>query len=161
MSESEPAPTTRSFAEKFAHLIATIHPPDRDPYTDLEIADVLGKSRQYVWQLRTGERGEPRQSLVLEITRFFGVPDDYFVSDEVSATVDAEIDALVAHRDASGSGQDPREGAEVRRLAQRVMGLAPQHRQAVSNLIESLQAYDEQPRARRQRRKPTSEDRRP
>jgi transcriptional regulator with XRE-family HTH domain len=156
---SEPAPTTRSFAEKFSHLIDTIHPPDRDPYTDLELAEVLGKSRQYVWQLRKGERGEPRQSIVLAITRFFGVPDDYFVSDEVTATVDAEIEALVSHRD--GAERDPREDVEARRLAQRVMGLTPQHRQAVSSLIESLQVYDDQPRERRQRRKPTSEGPRP
>lgn len=61
-----------SFAAEFKHLIQTVHPPGRDPYSDQEIGEAIGKSRQYVWQLRESKRGEPRQSTVLAITQFFG-----------------------------------------------------------------------------------------
>ncbi|TKG61505.1 helix-turn-helix domain-containing protein [Prauserella endophytica] len=151
---SEPTPATRSFAEKFSHLIATIHPADRGPYTDQEIAEQLHTSRQYVWQLRRGERGEPRQSIVHEITKFFGVPDTYFSDDDVAQTVDDEITALVNRRDASAAADDPREGVEARRLAQRYLSLGPEGRAAVSSLIDSLDAYGKQSRSTRSRRKP-------
>ncbi|WP_197321557.1 helix-turn-helix transcriptional regulator [Saccharomonospora sp. NB11] len=153
--------TPTSFAEKLAFLIDTMHPADRGPYDDEELAQVLGVSRQYVWQLRTGRRAEPRHSVAMKIVRFFGVPEDYFVDDDVSVAVMRQIQDLLDHRDDldSGpprqSGMDKREEVEVRRLALRIIGLSTDDRELVSNMVEKLRAYDARPRDRRSRRKPT------
>lgn len=150
---SEESAASRSFGERFAGLVEAMHPADREPYSDREIAEALGMSRQYIWQLRTGQRGEPRQSTVREITRFFGVPDDYFDDDEVAASVDAQIEAVISRRDAADA-DDPTEAVEARRMLRRLRDLSPQNRQAVSAMIDSLADYDQQPRSRRSRRKP-------
>lgn len=153
--------TPTTFAEKLAFLIDTMHPADRGPYDDEELAQVLDVSRQYVWQLRTGKRAEPRHSVAMKIVRFFGVPEDYFVDDDVTVAVMNEIQELLDRRDGpprdggGESGLDWGEDVEVRRLALRILGLSTDARELVSDMVENLRAYDARPRSRRPRRKPT------
>ena len=47
---------------------------------------------------------------------------------------------------------------EARHIAERVVQLNPRDRNTVTNLIDTLRAYDEQPRSNRRRRKPSTSD---
>ncbi|SFQ28121.1 helix-turn-helix domain-containing protein [Amycolatopsis rubida] len=116
----------RSFAAKLAHLIATVHPPDRAPYSPREIsAGVAARtgvtvSATDLRQLAAGERC-PSPEVANALTTFFGVPPDYATDDEVTARIDEQLAKLVAWRDA----RHP-----------------------------ALDQYEDQPRATRRRRKP-------
>ncbi len=147
------SPTT--FAEKLAFLIETMHPASRGPYDDEELAQAWGVSRQYVWQLRTGRRAEPRHSVAMKIVRFFGVPEDYFVDDDVTVAVMRQIQDLLHRRDGFTGESDPGEDVELRRLALRILGLSSDEREIVSNMVDKLSAYEAGPRGRRPRRKPS------
>lgn len=153
---SEDASAGRAFGERFARLVETIHPGDRGPYSDREIAEALGLSRQYVWQLRTGQRGEPRQSTVNDIAAFFGVPAEYFTDMEVASSVDAQIEAVITRRDAGDEEDDPGQDVEARRVLRRFRGLSPQNQHAAAAMIDSLAEYEEQSRSSRSRRKSDS-----
>lgn len=148
---AENAARKQGFADKLAHLIATVHPADRGPYSYREIETGISHlpgamSAQYISQLKTGARTNPKIHYVEALAEFFGVPPGYFFDDEVTARIDAQIRDLTAWRD-----------TEARDIAQRVAGLGRRDRNAVSNLIDSLKTYDEQPRENRRRRKPDAE----
>ncbi|EIE99912.1 helix-turn-helix transcriptional regulator [Saccharomonospora glauca] len=150
--------TPTTFAEKLAFLIETMHPASRGPYDDEELAQAWGVSRQYVWQLRTGRRAEPRHSVAMKIVRFFGVPEDYFVDDDVTVAVMRQIQDLIDRRDGTPDADDPGENVELRRLALRILGLSTDERELVSNMVDKLRAYESTPRHRRSRRKPSPVD---
>ena len=140
-----------SFAERLRHLIATVHPPDREPYSYREIAAGIASrggpsmSAQYINQLANGTRGRTgvKSQYVHALAQFFGVPDEYFLDDETAARIDSQLDDLIAWRD-----------KEATEIAQRVMTLSPGARRTVSDLIDSLRAYESERRSQRRRRKP-------
>lgn len=138
---------SRSFADKLTHLIETMHPPDRGPYSYREIeAGLAGHpgamTAAYINQLALGKQPHPRIHYVQALASFFGVPVSYFVDDEVTDRIDEQIAAVSAWRD-----------AQARDIAERVAALSARDRHAVTTLIDSLRAYDAQPRSRRRRRK--------
>ena len=145
-------PTT--FAEKLTFLIDTMHPATRGPYDDGELAQAWDVSRQYVWQLRTGRRAEPRHTIAMKIVRFFGVPEDYFIDDDTTVAVMRQVQNLLDARAKATTAADPREDVELRRLTLRILGLSPDEREVVSTMVEKLGADDDPPRQRRRRRKP-------
>ncbi|WP_406693306.1 helix-turn-helix transcriptional regulator (plasmid) [Saccharopolyspora sp. ID03-671] len=137
----------RSFAAKLAHLRERIHPPDRGPYSAREIAagiegDPGAMTAAFVSQLLRGQQPYPRMHHVEALAKFFGVPPAYFFDDEQAKSIDEQIDDIVTWRD-----------TEARQIAQRVSELSPRDRATVTNLIESLQSYEDQPREQRRRRK--------
>ncbi|MGJ7908238.1 helix-turn-helix domain-containing protein [Actinopolyspora sp. H202] len=136
-----------TFAGKLAHLIATVHPPDRGTYSYREIEAGIrhlpgAMSAQYISQLKTGTRTNPKIHYVEALAEFFGVPAGYFFDDEVTERIDAQIADLKTWRD-----------TEARDIAQRFAGLDRRDRNTVSNLIDSLDAYNARPRHQRARRK--------
>lgn len=138
----------RTFADRLAHLIATVHPADREPYSYREIAEAIAHhpgamTAQYIGQLKTGSRTNPKLHYVQALAEFFGVPLDYFSDDEVATRIDAQIADLTAWRD-----------TEAREIAERVTGLDDRDRAAVFNLIESLRDHEQRPPDQRRRRKP-------
>lgn len=146
MSELE----RRTFAEGLQHLMATLHPRERGPYSLAEVGEATGLSRQYIHNLAKGQRGSPKYEHVRALAEFFGVPAEYFFDPVLAAKVDREIEAVIEHR------ENPQD-AGGRQLAQRVMDLSPHDRQAVTDLIESMRDYNSQPREQRPRRKPEPE----
>ena len=138
----------RSFAERLAHLIATVHPPDRKPYSYREIAHGVAEqtgvtmSATHVQQLAVGARKDPKRSHIQALAQFFGVPVTYFFDDEVAGQVDRQVGDVVAWRD-----------SEARNLAQRTMQLSSRDRETVTALLDQLAGYDET-RRRDRRRKP-------
>ncbi len=138
----------RTFGEALAHLKATLHPRDRGPYSLAEIGAGTGLSRQYIHNLIKERRGSPKYEHVRALANFFGIPAEYFFDPVLAEKVDSEIDAVIEHRDNDDGG---------RRLAQRVMDLSPRDRQTVTDLVQKMQNYEDQPRERRSRRKPEEE----
>jgi len=139
----------RSFAERLAHLIATVPPPDRKPYSYREIAtgvaDQTGVSMSatHVQQLAVGARKDPKRSHIQALAQFFGVPVTYFFDEEVAGQVDRQVEDVVAWRD-----------TEARNLAQRAMRLSPRDRETVTALLDQLSSYDDNRRREGRRRKP-------
>ncbi|SEP53224.1 helix-turn-helix domain-containing protein [Amycolatopsis saalfeldensis] len=127
----------RSFAERLGNLIATVHPPDRKPYSYREIAkgvaDLTGVSMSatHVQQLAVGARRDPKRSHIQALARFFGVPVTYFFDEDVAERVDGQVAEVVAWRD-----------TEARDLAQRAMRLSPRDRETVTTLVDQLNSYD-------------------
>jgi transcriptional regulator with XRE-family HTH domain len=142
----------QSFAGKLAYLIETVHPPDRGPYSYREIAAGIANhpgamTAAHINQLVSGKQPHPRIHYVEALASFFGVPVTYFFDDDAAAQIADQITQLSAWRD-----------TEARHIAERVVELNPRDRNTVTNLIDSMRAYDEQPRTTRRRRKPTASD---
>lgn len=139
----------RSFADRLSRLIATIHPPDRKPYSYREIAQGVEEqtgvsmSATHVQQLAVGARRDPKRSHIQALAQFFGVPVTYFFDDEVADQVDQQVSDVVAWRD-----------TEARAMAQRAMQLSPRDRETVSALMDQLNSYDDNRRREGRRRKP-------
>jgi transcriptional regulator with XRE-family HTH domain len=139
----------RSFADRLTRLIATVHPPDRKPYSYREIAqgvaDMTGVSMSatHVQQLAVGARRDPKRSHIQALCQFFGVPVTYFFDDEVAEQIDRQVDDVVAWRD-----------TEARAMAQRAMQLSPRDRDTVSALMDQLTSYDADRQRSGRRRKP-------
>jgi transcriptional regulator with XRE-family HTH domain len=139
----------RSFADRLTHLIATVHPPDRKPYSYREIAqgvaDLTGVSMSatHVQQLAVGARRDPKRSHLQALAQFFGVPVTYFFDDGVAEQIDGQVEDVVAWRD-----------TEARAMAQRAMRLSPRDRETVSTLMDQLNSYDTGRERGGRRRKP-------
>ncbi len=132
MSDTDPG--ERSFASRLTHLIQTVHPPDRGPYSYREIAAGVrhhggAMTAAYVNQLARGKQPYPRIHHVEALAWFFGVPVAYFFDDEVAGRVETRITEAVSWRD-----------AEARHIAERVCELGPSGRYTVSSLVDNLLA---------------------
>ncbi|WP_019854329.1 transcriptional regulator [Actinopolyspora mortivallis] len=143
----------QTFAAKLAHLIETVHPPDRGRYSYREIAAGIKEHRgamtaAYIQQLAAGKQSNPRMHYVEALASFFGVPPAYFFDDEVTRQVDAEISDVIQWRD-----------TEAREIVQRINTLSPEHRNAVSEMVNHLANHERKDRARRGRRKRVTDDR--
>jgi transcriptional regulator with XRE-family HTH domain len=101
----------------------------------------------HINQLAIGKQPHPRIHHVEALASFFGVPVTYFVDDDAAAQIADQIAQVSAWRD-----------TEARHIAERVVQLNPRDRNTVTNLIDTLRAYDEQPRLSRRRRKPSTSD---
>lgn len=136
-------PTPGIIAQRLDHLFRTVHPKDRGPYSNPEVAEAINKhagrqvlSPTYLWQLRTGKRDDPTHSRLSAIAEFFGVSPMYFYDNEVAQRSNEQLELLSALRD---------EG--VRRIALRADGLNPKALDAITNMIENareLQGLPEQ-----------------
>jgi len=134
----------RSFADKLSYLIETVHPPDRSSYSYREIAAGIADhpgamTAAHINQLAIGKQPHPRIHHVEALASFFGVPVTYFF--DAAAHIADQITLITVWRD-----------TEARRIAERVVELSPRDRNTVTNLIDTLRAYDEQSRATRRRR---------
>jgi transcriptional regulator with XRE-family HTH domain len=125
-------------ASRLDHLIATVHPAGRGPYTLREIADAINAeagtpliSAAYISQLRTGQRAEPSHSRLAALAKFFGVGIDYFSDAVAAADADRQLEILVALRDAG-----------VRSVALRAAGLSESSLAAVRAVIENARRLE-------------------
>jgi transcriptional regulator with XRE-family HTH domain len=142
----------RSFADKLSYLIQTVHPPERGSYSYREIAAGIAEhpgamTAAHINQLAIGKQPHPRIHHVEALASFFGVPVTYFFDDDTAAHSADQFALISVWRD-----------TEARRIAERVVDLKPRDRHTVTNLIDTLRAYDEQSRATRRRRNATHHD---
>ncbi len=127
------APELGVLARRLEHLIATVHPRNRGPYTNEEIAEGVNSragwkatSTTGIWQLRKGARTEPGFQRLVAIANFFGVKPEYFYDDDVAQRTDEQLDVLAAMRD-----------KDVRDVAMRSSRLSPKSLEAVKAMIDA------------------------
>ena len=70
-------------------------PRRKRQWTQAEVASEIGRTPEYLHQLRKGERTNPGIEIVIGIARVFGVPAAYLVDDGISDTV-VEVDQQLA-----------------------------------------------------------------
>ena len=83
------SPKSARFAQRLEHLFRTVHPKDRKPYTNVEVAEAINQaagdqviSQAYVWQLRKGKKDNPTRKHIAALAAFFGVSPMYFFDDD-------------------------------------------------------------------------------
>src|SRR5947209_5927250 len=126
-----------TLADKLDRLFTTIHPRGRSEYSFEEVAEGIRQrggpsiSHTYLWQLRKGQRTNPSINVVEALAEFFGVSPSYFLDDEATARIDAQLDLLEAMRD-----------ADVRRLALRASDLSPESLRAIIDMVEHVRELE-------------------
>lgn len=118
-----------SFAAKLDHLFRTVRRRDGSEVSYREVARAIesagvGISPSYLQQLRTGIKDNPTKRHIEALATFFGVPPAYFFDEALAAEVDAQLDLLLALRDAN-----------VRDLALRADGLSAESLRVVAEMV--------------------------
>jgi len=141
--QSSPAPESGApelgvLAARLEHLIATVHPRNRGPYTNEEIAEGVNKKAGWkatsttgIWQLRKGVRNDPSYPRLLAIANWFGVKPEYFYDEDVARNTDEQLDVLAAMRD-----------NDVRDVALRSSRLSPKSLAAIKAMIDAAYALE-------------------
>lgn len=98
--------TPGALAARIEHLIKTVHPAGRGPYTLAEISEGIRQqnngltiSEGYLSQLQNGRRLNPSKLQLEAIARFFGVSVAYFFDDTAAKETDEQLALLQALRD--------------------------------------------------------------
>ncbi len=124
-------PSGSTVADKLNRLFATVHPPGRAEYTLDEVAAAINQRGEttitaaYLSQLRRGQRTNPSRNVLAALAWFFGVSPVYFFDDELARQIEAELDLVVAMRNAS-----------VREIALRAADLSPESLRSLAALID-------------------------
>ncbi|WP_042437601.1 helix-turn-helix domain-containing protein [Streptacidiphilus albus] len=127
-----------TIAARLEHLFKVVHPADRGPYSNAEVAERINTdageqilSATYLWQLKTGKRTDPTHSRLTAIAKFFGVSPMYFYEDEAAERANEQLRVLSALRD---------EG--VRKLVLRADGLSPRGLAGIAQMIEAARTVE-------------------
>ncbi|MDQ7910949.1 XRE family transcriptional regulator [Phytohabitans sp. ZYX-F-186] len=93
----------RTLADKINQLFRTIHPRDRGPYSNEEVASAIrdggeSMSATYLWMLRRGERTNPTMRHLQALAGFFGVAPAYFFDEAVTRRTDRDLELLSSLR---------------------------------------------------------------
>lgn len=140
MAEESPA-RGGTLAEKLDRLFKTAHPRGRGEYSYEEVADGIRRrgeatiSASYLWELRTGQKDNPRKKHLEAVADFFGISPAYFFDDAIAERIDAQLELFAALRQAN-----------VRELALRVADLSPETIRTIAQLVErarELEGLDE------------------
>lgn len=144
-------------AAKIERLFEAVHPPERGPYSNNEVADWLGKtadqgptiSANYLRYLRNGERRNPGASQLRAIARFFEVDPGYLLAEDAKTQ---EIHDQLLHLSYLRN-------AVVRGIAARAAGLDDQTQEWLLNLVDTMpNAGGSESQRRRGRSKETGGD---
>ncbi|MEU1308120.1 hypothetical protein ABZ419_04370 [Streptomyces cinnamoneus] len=124
-------PLLRAFDQRLNELIAAIYPDERKRpgYARLakEIRETTGGSISgtYLWELATGKKRNVTLEQLDVLAEFFGVPPEYFLSEEVAERVNAQLALAIALRD-----------TRVRNLALRADGLSAATLDALLTMVD-------------------------
>ena len=138
-------PTLRTLVDKMNWLIDRARPAGRGPYTNAELAALIeratGKqvSHTTVWKLRNGQAANPQMKLIAALARTFGVHLGFFFDDfdeNQAGLLHEQVELLAPVRNACVSSTQLRV----------FLGLSPEARQAIIDLIAAVTARDEAPR---------------
>jgi hypothetical protein len=91
-------------------------------------------SSTYIWQLRTGRRGNPAQRHLSALAAFSGVSPMYFSGDTAADRDTIPPELITALKD-----------GEVREMALRAAGLSSRSLQAIRKMIESARPVEGMP----------------
>jgi transcriptional regulator with XRE-family HTH domain len=122
-----------SIAEKLDRLFRQVRPAGQAEPSYMAVAEAI-RSRQgvpishtYIWQLRTGRRDNPTVAHLTALATYFGVPVAYFLDDEQTRRIDAQLELLETIR-----------AAGVTEIALRAADVSPRGRETISELIRKV-----------------------
>ena len=136
----------RTLADKVNWLIDRAHPAGRGPFTNNEVADLIEKttgeqiSYTQIWKLRNGQAQNPQMRLIEAMARTFGVPAAFFFpefDDKQAGLLQQQVELLAMIRDADIDAFELRT----------ILGLSPQARKAITDLIAVTVGDDARRRA--------------
>ncbi|KUL57622.1 MULTISPECIES: helix-turn-helix domain-containing protein [Streptomyces] len=128
----------RSFADMLNQLFATVRPDADHEYSNERVAAAIRRtgvsiSQSYIWQLRKGKKTNPSLKHLKALADFFGVPTAYFVEDQTTARVTAQLELLAAEQ---ARQQEAPHGDDVRLMAMRAGQLSQEHRKQIMDLLD-------------------------
>lgn len=137
-----------SFDERLNYLIANVHPKDRGPYTDLEVArgvteHGLGALSKPAVVKHRKPGANPTLATLKMYAEFFGVPLSYFTDtgeEARRAVLDVQNSAVL---------QQLQQDTDMAAHLERYGGLSSTSRKVVADLSEQLRAIETAHRARR------------
>lgn len=139
-------PVPRTLADKVNWLIDRAHPAGRGPYTNNEVADLIKKttgeeiSYTQIWKLRNGQAQNPQMRLIEAMAKTFGVPAAFFFpefDEKQAGLLQQQVELLAMIRDADIDALELRT----------ILGLSPQARKAITDLIAVTVGEDARRRA--------------
>ena len=142
----ESTPVLRTLADKVNWLIDRAHPAGRGPYTNNEVADLIEKttgeqiSYTQIWKLRNGQAQNPQMRLIEAMAKTFGVPAAFFFpefDEKQAGLLQQQVELLAMIRDADIDALELRT----------ILGLSPQARKAITDLIAVTVGEDARRRA--------------
>lgn len=142
----ESSPVLRTLADKVNWLIDRAHPAGRGPYTNNEVADLIEKttgeqiSYTQIWKLRNGQAQNPQMRLIEAMAKTFGVPAAFFFpefDEKQAGLLQEQVELLAMIRDADIDAFELRT----------ILGLSPQARKAITDLIAVTVGDDARRRA--------------
>ena len=143
---AEGTPVLRTLADKVNWLIDQAHPAGRGPYTNTEVADLIKKttgeeiSYTQIWKLRNGQAQNPQMRLIEAMAKTFGVPAAFFFpefDEKQAGLLQQQVELLAMIRDADIDALELRT----------ILGLSPQARKAITDLIAVTVGEDARRRA--------------
>ncbi len=143
-------PVLRTLADKVNWLIDRAHPQGRGPYSNAEVAELITKasgvevSYTTVWKLRNGQAQNPQKRLIEALAKTFHVPPAFFFDDygdDQAGLLQEQVELLALIRDA---GID-------RAQLRAILGLSPEARKAITDLIEVTARDDARRRRAREK----------
>jgi transcriptional regulator with XRE-family HTH domain len=129
-----------SIAEKLDRLFREVRGAGQPEPSYMVVAEAIRAtqdvqiSHTYIWQLRTGRRDNPTVAHLTALATYFGVPVSYFLDDEQTRRVDAQLDLLRTIRDAG-----------VTQIALRAADVSPRGRETINELIRKVWESERQP----------------
>jgi transcriptional regulator with XRE-family HTH domain len=140
VTPEQATPPAGTLAGKLDHLFRTVKAPSGRPWTHKEVAGALRAaggptiSATYLWQLRSGQRTDPRMSHLDALARHFGVAPAYFFADELADRFLTELVAVAALR-----------SPEVRQVAEFAAQLHPDSVALLRDLADHLLTLERPP----------------
>ncbi|RIT57530.1 helix-turn-helix domain-containing protein [Mycobacteroides abscessus] len=124
------------FSQRLSHLMETVHPAGRGPYTLAEVVAGIAEhgvtiSVPYLSHLRNGTRANPKSEIVTALAEFFKVSPAYFYDATYAKKIDQDLDLIVQLRD-----------SKVREIAERSYGLSEGARQVVADMVNHLRTVE-------------------
>lgn len=125
-----------TLSERLNHLFVTVHPKDRGPYSNEEVAAAIRErggaiSGAYIWQLRTGKKDNPTLKHLEALAGFFGVPPAYFFDDATAMKVGADLETLKLLQDVN-----------ARKIGLRTIGLSGRSQQQIGEMVARIRELE-------------------
>ncbi|MEV0368834.1 hypothetical protein AB0I10_03215 [Streptomyces sp. NPDC050636] len=130
-------PRLHDLGDRLYSLITALYPDERKRPGYARLATTIRESTggtisaTYLWELATGRKRNVTLEQLSVLAEFFGVPLEYFINDEVSRRVNAQLALAVALRD-----------TKVRNLALRAEGLSPASLDALLTIVNEARRVE-------------------